>query len=159
MILKTLRLDQIKPYPNNPRKNDDAVAAVMKSIEACTYVQPIVIDENSEILAGHTRYKALRALGYEDAEVIQITGLTEEQKKKYRFFDNKTAEAAYWDFRKLQEELAKIDFEDIDFFNLNDDDYMISVRDDFGTGTEFETEDFNDEKFRYTCPHCGFRFD
>lgn len=159
MILKTLPLGQIRPYPNNPRKNDDAVDAVIKSIEACSYVQPIVVDENCEILAGHTRYKALQALGYEEAEVIQVEGLTEEQKKKYRFFDNKTAETAFWDFKKLQEELSKIDFGEIDFFNLEDKDFEINVRDDFGSGIEFDTEDFEDEKFRYKCPHCGFSFD
>ena len=63
MELKTVNLKEIHPYPNNPRKNDDAVAAVVESIKQCGYVAPIIVDENYVILAGHTRYKALKSMG------------------------------------------------------------------------------------------------
>ena len=63
MKLKTVPISSIKPYEHNPRRNDDAVDAVAESIRQCSYVAPIVVDENNVILAGHTRWKALQQLG------------------------------------------------------------------------------------------------
>ena len=109
------RLSEIKPYENNPRINDDAVDDVAESIKQCTYIAPIVIDEDGVILAGHTRYKALRKLGFEECDVIVVSGLSEDQKKKYRLYDNKTAEFASWNQKKLSEELSDVDFQGYDF--------------------------------------------
>lgn len=63
MEIAKLPLDQIKPYPRNPRKNNQAVEAVAESIRQCGYIAPIIVDEDGTILAGHTRYMALRELG------------------------------------------------------------------------------------------------
>ena len=63
MELKRVPLSAIKPYPGNPRINDEAVDAVAESIRQCGYCAPIVVDENMVILAGHTRHKALTKLG------------------------------------------------------------------------------------------------
>ena len=81
MKLQRLMLADIEPYRNNPRKNDEAVNAVAESIRQCSYITPIIVDENYVIIAGHTRYKALVALGMDDAECLICDGLTEEQKK------------------------------------------------------------------------------
>ena len=70
MDLITLRLDELHPYERNPRRNDKAVDAVAESIKQCGYVAPIIVDEQHVILAGHTRYKALRKLGHDTAQVI-----------------------------------------------------------------------------------------
>lgn len=113
--LKTVKLSEIMPYENNPRHNDQAVDAVKESIRQCGYVAPIIVDEDMVILAGHTRYKALQALGKTDAEVMIVTGLTDAQKKKYRLLDNKTNELASWDIDLLEIELEDIDFEGFDF--------------------------------------------
>lgn len=113
MELVTIPLDKIRPYERNPRKNDEAVAAVMESIKQCTYVAPIIVDENNVILAGHTRYKALKKLGKTEAEVIVKSGLSDEQKRKYRLLDNKTNELAEWDFEMLADELEGLDFGNI----------------------------------------------
>lgn len=115
MELKKVKIADIIPYENNPRKNDEAVDAVAESIRQCGYCAPIVVDENMVILAGHTRLKALKKLGKDEAEVVIKDGLTEEQKKKYRLLDNKTNEFAEWDFDKLQFEAADLDFGDFDF--------------------------------------------
>lgn len=109
------RLDEIQPYGNNPRVNDGAVEDVMESIRQCSYIAPIVVDEDGVILAGHTRYKALARLGYEECDVVVAAGLTEGQKRKYRLYDNKTAEFAGWDQKKLKEELFDVDFQGYDF--------------------------------------------
>ena len=86
----TLKIGDIHPYPNNPRKNDQAVDAVVESIKQCGYIAPIIVDENNVILAGHTRYKALKKLGYTEIECIIKENLNEQQKRKYRVLDNKT---------------------------------------------------------------------
>ena len=159
MKLENLKLTEIIPYENNPRKNDDAVNAVAESIKQCTYITPIVVDEEKVILAGHTRCKALKALGYEEVPCLICEGLTEEQKKKYRYLDNKTGEKATWDLMKLEVELEGMDLEGFDFFGMAEDLTVETGAERKATGsTEYDTEVFGDEEFKYECPACGFRF-
>lgn len=159
MKLETLKLEDIVPYKNNPRKNDDAVNAVAESMRQCTYVAPIIVDEDHVILAGHTRYKALKALDYKEVPCLICDGLTEEQKKKYRYLDNKTGEKATWDLMKLEVELEGVDLEGFDFFGMAEDLTADTGAEQTAEGsTEFDTEDFGDEEFKYKCPKCGFRF-
>lgn len=136
------KLIDIHPYENNPRINDEAVDDVVESIKQCSYISPIIIDEDGVILAGHTRYKALTKLGYEDADVIVVSDLTDEQKKKYRLYDNKTSEFASWDQKKLSEELTDVDFE----------------RYDFGQPDLSEKEE-KEVKQTKACPCCGEVFE
>ena len=124
----TLALSEIIPYENNPRINDEAVSDVIESIKQCENLDPIEIDENNVILAGHTRLKALQELGYTETECIRYSGLTEEQKKKYRLLSNKTGEKAEWDLEKLKIELADLDFGDFDFgFDLPEDEEEVEI--------------------------------
>ena len=159
MKLETLKLTDIVPYKKNPRKNDGAVNAVAESIKQCTYITPIIVDEELVIIAGHTRYKALKALGYEEVQCLICDGLTEEQKKKYRYLDNKTGEKATWDLMKLEVELEGLELEGFDFFGTDQDGESGTAgsRELVGS-TELGAEDVGDEKFKYTCPSCGFRF-
>ena len=151
MELQVKKLAEIKPYKNNPRKNDVAVDAVCESIRQCGYIAPIIVDEHGEILAGHTRYKALKKLGKTECEVILKAGLTEEQKKKYRLLDNKTNELAGWDFELLESEIAELDFEGYDFgFDLKDNSPL-----DLGDIESGKSQ--GDEPLAH-CPKCGFEF-
>lgn len=161
MKLERLKLSEITPYGNNPHKNDGAVNAVAESIRQCSYITPVIVDEEHVIIAGHTRYKALKALGMDDAECLVCEGLTGEQKKKYRFLDNKTGEKAAWDLMKLEAELEGLDLEGFDFFGMAEDlpvDGGGGQDKELAGTTEFDAEVFGDEKFRYECPNCGFRF-
>lgn len=115
MELVTLKLTDIKPYERNARNNDQAIAAVAESIRQCEYIAPIVVDENNVILAGHTRWKALKQLGRTEAQCVVKSGMTDEQKRKYRLLDNKTAELAEWDVDLLADELNGLDFGGFDF--------------------------------------------
>ena len=75
------RLSELKPYENNPRINDEAVDDVAESIRQCSYIAPIIVDEDGVILAGHTRYKALKKLGYQECEVVVASDLTKRRRK------------------------------------------------------------------------------
>ena len=75
-------IDQLIPYENNPRKNDEAVPYVEESINQVGYITPIVIDENNVILAGHTRLKALKEKNEsEEIEVLKVSGLSVRRKE------------------------------------------------------------------------------
>lgn len=143
MQLATIKLSEIHPYERTPRHNGPAVDAVMESIRQCTYVAPIVVDEDGVILAGHTRYKALKKLKRKEAEVIVKAGLSEEQKRKYRLLDNKTGELAGWDMDILASELEGLDFGDLDL------DWGINADMDEQTGEE-KSGNFAKSEFEYT---------
>lgn len=117
MDKKYIELDiaDLVPYDRNPRLNDGAVDAVAESIDQVGYITPIVVDENRLILAGETRCKALKKRGAQRVNVLQVFGLTEEQKKKYRLLDNKVGEIADWDLDLLAGELESVDFDGFDF--------------------------------------------
>lgn len=101
-------IDSLREYENNPRNNDSAVDAVAASIKEFGFKVPVVVDRNGVIIAGHTRVKAAHKLGLSAVPCIVADDLTDEQIRAFRLADNKTAELAYWDFDKLNEELAAI---------------------------------------------------
>lgn len=110
--VKIMPIDKLKPYPNNPRKNEHAIGPVANSIKEFGFKQPIVIDKDNTIIAGHTRLLAAKELGLTEVPVIVADDLTPEQVKAYRLADNKTGELAGWDFEQLDNELG--DITDID---------------------------------------------
>ena len=106
-----IKIGDLKPYENNPRKNDAAVKMVADSIRDFGFKNPIIVDKNRVIIAGHTRLKAAQELGLDEVPVIVADDLNDEQARAFRLVDNKTAEAAEWDFEKLAAELAGIDLD------------------------------------------------
>ena len=105
-------VQEIIPYENNPRNNDEAVDKVAESIKEFGFKQPIVVDKDGVVIVGHTRLKAAKKLGLETVPVVVAEDLNEEQAKAYRLADNKTNELAEWDFDALDIEL--LDIKDID---------------------------------------------
>ncbi len=108
MKVESRPIDEILPYARNPRDNDAAVDAVAASLKEFGWRQPIVIDEEGVIIAGHTRYKAARRLGMVEVPVHVAKGLTPAQAKAYRLADNRTADYAAWDEELLPLELADL---------------------------------------------------
>lgn len=106
--LKWEPIKSIRPYEKNPRRNDKAVDAVAASIREFGWQQPIVVDKDGVIIAGHTRYKAAKKLKCDTVPVVVADDLTEDQVKAYRLADNKTGELAEWDTALLGEELAEL---------------------------------------------------
>lgn len=105
--------NNLKPYPNNPRQNDGAIAKVAKSIERFGWRQPIVVDEHDVIIIGHTRRQAALSLGLKKVPTHVATGLTEDEKRALRLADNRTHEESGWDQQRLVEELKAL--QDADF--------------------------------------------
>ena len=87
-------IEEIRPYENNPRVNDRAVEKVAESIAQFGFKQPIVIDKDGVIVAGHTRLMAAKLLGLTKVPTISAADLTPEQVTAYRIADNKTGELA-----------------------------------------------------------------
>ena len=150
MKIIKVALKNIVPYERNPRHNDAAVESVAESIRQCGYCAPIIVDEGNVILAGHTRFKALTKLGWQECEVCIAPGLTDAQKRKFRLLDNKTGELAKWDFNLLDQELQDLDFEGFDFGFVSFADLDFAAEDD-----ALESEYREPQKKRLRCPACG----
>ena len=136
MEVRNLKIDEIKPYENNPRNNLDAVDATANSIKEFGWQQPIVVDKDMVIIAGHTRYLAAKKLGYDTVPVVVASNLSDEQVRAYRLADNKTGELAEWDFKLLDTELQ--DILDID---MSDFGFELDISED----EEVKEDDFDEE--------------
>lgn len=152
------KLDDLKPYENNPRLNDGAVDAVAKSIEEFGFKVPIVIDKDGVIVAGHTRLKAAKQLAIDEVPCIIADDLSDEELKAFRLADNKVSELAEWDFEKLEAELKTI--KDIDLFTGFHDFEIESLTSGIDVDQFFEdTEEHQKKEHLITCPHCGKTFE
>ena len=140
MVIIEKKLDEIKPYSKNPRKNEEAVPFVKNSIEKFGFKVPIVIDKKGTIVAGHTRYKAAVELGMETVPCVVADDLTQDQIRAFRIADNKTGEKAAWDNDLLGEELKSL-MDKIDFTDFGFGDFEISILTE-----DFEPEPYDDEE-------------
>lgn len=120
------------PYENNPRINDYAVKKVLESIKEYGFTNPILVDKDLVIIAGHTRREAAILAGLEKVPYIIQDDLTPEQVKAYRIADNKLAELSTWDEEALKAEL----------FELQELDYPLEVM----GFTEMDLKDLFEEK-------------
>ena len=118
IIYKTL--DELTPYEDNPRHNEQAIDAVANSIDNFGFKVPIVIDSDGVIVCGHTRYLASQQLGLDKVPCVIADDLTDEQIKAYRLVDNKVSELSEWDFSLLDKELAELENIDMSQFGFED---------------------------------------
>lgn len=136
MKVKEVPIGELKPYPNNPRVNDQAVQGVADSLQAFGWQQPIVVDSDNVVIVGHTRLKAAGLLGMDKVPVVVADGLTPDEVAAYRLADNKTAEASFWDVGKLDIEMKGIELDLSPWFD--NQDLSISPED---FGAEFTLPD------------------
>lgn len=108
MKVELIDIGRVIPYARNPRRNEQAIAKVAASIKEYGFRQPIVVDEEMVIIAGHTRLQAAQQLGLSKVPVHIATGLTNTQIKAYRLADNRTAQEAEWDEELLGLELGEL---------------------------------------------------
>lgn len=161
MRIKKIAIGKLRPYANNPRRNENAVGYVENSIHAFGFRVPVVVDRNNEIIAGHTRFLAAKKEGLEEIPCVVADDLTEEQAAAFRLVDNKTQELSEWDWKKIGEELDAIQGIDMRLMGfeefLDEPDRNLPER-KIGQGSEIDPDSFEDEAFSLTCPCCGFRF-
>ncbi len=131
-------IEQLIPYARNSRTHsDEQVAQIAASIRAFGFTNPVLIDEDGGIIAGHGRVMAARKLAMTEVPVLVLAGLSETQKRAYIIADNKIALNAGWDDGMLQielEALSDADF-DLDILGFSDDELGIFLG---GTGGDQE---------------------
>lgn len=107
--VESVMLEMLVPYARNARlHSDDQVKQLAASMAEFGFVVPVVIDENSEIIAGHGRVMAAKSLGLVSAPVVRLTHLSDEQKRALRLADNKIALNSKWDADILAAELNEL---------------------------------------------------
>lgn len=169
MNIQSLSLNSLVPYWRNPRKNDVAVEKVKESIREYGYISPIVVDSSLTIIAGHTRYRALKELGYDEVPVI-IADLPEKKAKEFRIIDNRTSEYATWtpDLALELKEFSDPKFLDIFFPDVQlDPDFakataatalqsIDQISDELQRKFQEASENREREpKITFPCPHCS----
>lgn len=122
--IEYIDIERLIPYVNNPRNNKNAIDKVAGSIKEFGFKNPVIVDKDMVIVAGHTRLLAARKLGLKDVPIILVEDLTPEQVKAFRIADNKVAEFAEWDSEMLAIEFEELRLADFDLeltgFDLDD---------------------------------------
>lgn len=154
-------IETLTPYKKNARvHNKEQIVQIANSIQEFGFNNPILIDNDNNIIAGHGRVEAAKYLKLDKVPVIKIEHLTESQKKAYILADNKLAEMSHWDYDILESELSEIQelnfdlnligFEPIDLKHLEKNKNKTGAK-------EIDLDTF--KEFKHTCPKCSFQFD
>lgn len=115
MLIEQVDINEVKPYALNNRNHDKfQIERIAKSIKEFGFNQPIVIDENNEIIVGHARLEAAKLLWLKRVPVYKKKGLSAKQKKAYRILDNKLQNDSTWNFENLQLELEALSADSFD---------------------------------------------
>jgi ADP-glucose pyrophosphorylase len=175
--IEKVNINRIKPYWRNPRVNAAAVDAVAASIKEYGYNVFIVVDTKYVIIAGDTRFKALKKLGAKEITCV-VADIEPAKAKEFRIADNKTSEIATWDEKLLVQELRETDLKAMGIYFQNENlDELIKL----STGTikwnEVTQESFNNSALNelqainnlsdkrksdtkcVMCPECGNEFE
>jgi ParB-like chromosome segregation protein Spo0J len=160
MKIEQLATGDLIPYVNNSRTHDDKqVGQIAASIKEFGFTNPILIDNDNGIIAGHGRLQGAQKLGIEQVPCIRLGDLTEAQKKAYVIADNKLALNAGWDMDLLAVEiegLQALDF-DVDLLGFDADELVMPTFDPVGEDEQGKLDQL-DPKW-IDCPHCGKEFD
>ena len=159
--VKYVPVGDVRPYEDNPRRNDGAVQAVAASLREFGWKQPIVVDADGTIVVGHTRYKAALALEMTHVPVVVASDLTPEQCAAYRLADNRVGELAEWDSELLAQELDGLADIDMSAFGFDSGELLsgADVDDLFEDYDGASSEDDGPSPKMMTCPHCGATFE
>lgn len=158
-------IDSLIPFSNNARTHsDDQVAQIAASIKQYGFRNPILIDENNGVLAGHGRLLASRKLGLKKVPCVVSEGMSEAQKRAYILADNKIAANSGWDIQMLQGELeflketdSNFDFDSIGFNDKELEEITMGGMIEDGDSDDFESVE--ESELKHKCPRCGFEFD
>jgi len=158
------KIEDLIPYVNNSRTHSDAqVAQIAASIKEFGWTNPILVDGDKGIIAGHGRLLAARKLGHTQVPTIELKHLTPTQRKAYVIADNQLALNAGWDTTLLTIELDELlkDGFALDILGFNEQEIKTIMSDvNFDAGSEEDQGKLDqlDPKW-ICCPHCGKEFD
>ena len=156
--IEYLKKEELRPYANNAKiHTDEQVEQIKKSIEEFGFNDPIAIWHENEVVEGHGRLLAVMQMDdIKEVPVIRLDNLTDEQRRAYILVHNKLTMNTDFDFSKLEVELDGIADIDMGEFGFNLEDEISEYT---GNGvTEYDSEQFGDDKFECECPRCGFKF-
>ena len=126
LVIQYMSTDALTPYVNNSRTHsDEQVTQIASSINEWGFTNPILIDEQGGIIAGHGRLMAANKLGLEQVPTITLVGLSEAQRKAYVIADNKIALNGGWDYKLLRLEIDNLESLDFDIEMLGFDEQEI----------------------------------
>ena len=127
MQIEQLKVGDLIPYVNNSRTHsDEQVMQVASSIKEFGFTNPILIDDDSGIIAGHGRLMAAKKLGLDEVPCIRLGHLSEAQRKAYVIADNQLALNSGWDLDSLRVEIERLDELDFDMGLLGFDADVIT---------------------------------
>ena len=160
--IEQINIDALIPYARNSRTHsDEQVAQIAASIREFGFTNPVLIDKDGGIIAGHGRVLGARKLGLKEVPCLRLDHLTDVQRRAYIIADNKIALNAGWDAEALQVELADLSGAafnmDLLGFGVDDLAEAMGMGGNFEPGTE-EDQSRLDQKKPVTCPTCGHEF-
>lgn len=114
MEIKTVKINELKPHPKNPRVHpDSAIDKLVRSIKEFGWTNPILVSTDGYILAGHARLKAAEKAGIEEVPVIYLP-LEGAKAEAYLIADNRLQDETDWDYEKLKDLLQELDTGEFD---------------------------------------------
>ncbi|MGN0671242.1 MAG: ParB N-terminal domain-containing protein [Anaerovoracaceae bacterium] len=145
---ENVKIDKLTPYEKNARTHSKAqVKKIAESIKEFGFINPVLVDADLGIIAGHGRVEGAKLLGMEEVPCLFVEDLTEAQKRAYIIADNKLALDAGWDFEILSQELLDLDGMDFNLeltgFDLDEIDDLINIE---------EPEDVVEDEFEAELP-------
>ena len=163
--IEYIKTDALIPYARNSRTHSEQqVAQIAASIREFGFTNPVLIDADNGIIAGHGRVMAAQKLGRKDVPCLRLDYLTDAQKRAYVIADNKLALNAGWDDEMLRielNELKDVDF-DLSLIGFDDDELGALLSEpDFDPATEDDQsrlDEKNREKINCVCPNCSHEF-
>ena len=145
--MKMVEIDKLIPYVNNARTHSqEQVNKLRGSLREFGFVNPVIIDSENNVIAGHGRLMAAKEEGLTEVPCVLVDYLTEAQKKAYILADNRYAQDAGWDEEMLRveiEALEGMDF-DVSLTGFNEDEIADLFADDSTTGAEDDDFDLSD---------------
>ena len=155
---------ELIPYARNARTHSPAqVAGIAGSIREFGFNNPVLIDKDNGIIAGHGRVLAAQQLGLETVPCLRLRHLTKTQRKAYILADNRLAELSQWDTEMLALEIADLRLDDVDLELLGfDEDALVDLLGQVETDTDTSPDEFKemdeDIDTDHECPKCGYRW-
>lgn len=158
-----IAIDKLVPYINNARTHSkDQINKLRSSLREFGFVNPIIIDKDYGIIAGHGRVEAAKEEGYAEVPCVFADSLTEAQKKAYILADNRMALDADWDKDLLKNELdnlKQLDYNiELTGFELNEIDELFKAPDIIDLDEQPNKPNNSEGKICH-CPKCGFEFE